>query len=643
MAFTLRRLFFGKPLRSDLAIHERLSIPFALPIFASDALSSVAYATEAILIQLADTHLNRRQFGISFPIAVGIVTLILMVVISYWQIINEYPTGGGAYIVAKDNLGERLGLLAASALLVDYVLTVAVSIAEGVAAAFSALDHVSLFHSLEIHKVIVCLLLTALVMLLNLRGTRESGFAFAVPSYLFIVSIFVLILWGVPHALLGGKPVEAVAPASMSPLGPVGGISLFLIMRAFASGCSALTGIEAVSNGVQAFRRPEARNASVTLGILGALLAFMFVGITYLANHYGIVPGTHLHDYGGVNSHETVVSQIARATFGLGIPYYVIQAATAVILLLAANTSFAGFPRLASILAQDGYLPKQFASLGERLAFNNGIIVLALLAGGFIVAFGGETHALLPLYTVGVFIAFTLSQAGMVVRWHRHGTHGLSFAINAVGCLITGLVFVIVLFGKFWVIAPEATLFRIGGIRIQEGAWIALLLMGAVYGMFRSINTHYLHVATQLADIPPGFDKPFRHTVVVLVPSRLHRGVILAMRYAESLSPTTVALHIAYDAASKPILTKEWKRYGGETPLIIIDSPFRALIGPLAEYLTALDKVYDDDIVTVVLPEFVPAQWWHRFLHNATAWLIRAYLFNRPDIVLTSVRYYLDR
>ncbi|HZP84134.1 MAG TPA: APC family permease, partial [Chthonomonadaceae bacterium] len=355
MAFRLRRILFGKPLRTEHAAHERLSIPLALPIFASDALSSVAYATEAILIQLADARVPHELFGVSRWISLGIVALILMVVISYWQIIHAYPGGGGAYIVARENLGEIAGLIAAASLLVDYVLTVAVSIAEGVAAALSALRQFPQLETLEEHKVWLCIAMLLIITFLNLRGVRESGLWFAAPSYLFIFSMLGLIAWGVGRSALGMKPVQAVAPPNPG-IGLTGGLTLFLILRAFSSGCSALTGIEAVSNGVQAFRKPEARNAAVTLVILGALLAVMFTGITYLSNHYGIVPAEHLPDYGGENTHETVVSQIARGTFGLSLPYYVIQAATALILLLAANTSFAGFPRLASILAEDGFL-----------------------------------------------------------------------------------------------------------------------------------------------------------------------------------------------------------------------------------------------------------------------------------------------
>jgi amino acid transporter len=642
-----RRLLLGRPLRTERAAHERLTIPLALPIFASDALSSVAYATEAILLQLADAHLNRSLFSYSLPISMAIIGLILMVVISYRQVIYAYPGGGGSYVVAKENLGELAGLTAASSLLVDYVLTVAVSIAEGTAAALAALNQISpWFQHLEDHRVLICSLLILFVMLLNLRGVRESGMAFAAPSYLFIVSIIGLIGVGVFRTVMGLPPAEVVSPPSLLPVGEVsaaGMLSVFLILRAFASGCSALTGIEAVSNGVQAFKKPEARNASVTLMILGALLAIMFIGITYLANHYGIVPGEHQAVYGGVNRHEPVVSQVARATFGTSIFYYVIQAATATILLLAANTSFAGFPRLASILAEDGYLPRYFANLGDRLAYNNGIIVLALVAIVFIVVFGGETHALLPLYTVGVFIAFTLSQAGMVSRWIKLGKlfSGNAF-INALGCATTFLVLIVVVISKGWVRRPEATLFYIGSTPIQEGAWIALLLMGLLMWLCKSIANHYRVVGAQLAEIPPGYDIPVKHTVIVLVPSRIHRGVIHALSYARSISPDAMAVHIMFDRTKEQALRAAWEAHASDMPLIILDSPYRSLVGPLMDYLDAADRVRNDDIITVVLPEFVPARWWHHFLHNASGWLLRLLLFYRRDIVITSIRYYLE-
>jgi amino acid transporter len=633
LQLSLRKLLFGSPLHIDRAAHERLPIILALPIFASDALSSVAYATEAILVQFHDYHLSQDWFRVALPISIGIIALILMVVISYWQVIFAYPGGGGSYVVAKENLGLTMGLIAASSLLVDYILTVAVSVSDGVGQAGSALINAgSFFNSLRPHAVLFCVLIVLVIMWANLRGVRESGALFAGPSYGFIALIFVMLAFGLYRAFAAGTPLENVAV----PTDPtaVKGLDIGILLRGFASGCAALTGIEAVSNGVQAFKKPEAKNAATTLGILGVILAVMFIGITFLAAHFHIGPKE------GV---ETVVSQIARASFGtkmpLGILYYAVQTATVLILLLAANTAFSGFPRLASILAEDGFLPRQLAAMGDRLSYNNGIILLALAAILFIIMFKGLSQALLPLYTVGVFIAFTSAQAGMVRRsWNMPRKPWAGLFINGLGAVLTLVVLGIVVRGKFWV---ERPLFGIQWL--HEGAWMSLGLMGAIYAMFRGIYTHYKHVNDQLRDIPPDAHKTFKHTVIVLVPSRIHRGIIAALNYACSISPDAVAVHIGFDREKVANLRAQWEEHAGDTPLIILDSPYRTLVEPLMDYLDAADKVRDDDIITVILPEFVPARWWHAFLHNAHGWMLRLRLFYRRDIVITSVRYYLDR
>jgi len=629
--FNWRRLLFGSPLRTERAIHERLPIILALPIFASDALSSVSYATEAILRQFDAMHVRHDQFGVSMAISLGIVALILMVVVSFWQIIYAYPHGGGSYEVAKENLGLLMGLIVASSLLVDYVLTVAVSAAESTAATFSAI-HNLLPGAPDMHRfaIMVSVSMVLILTLLNLRGVRESGALFSGPSYGFIFCIFAMIAGGLYRLWTAGEPVS---PVAMSPNpGADATLTPFMILRAFASGCAALTGIEAVADGVQAFKKPEARNASITLGILGFCLAVMFSGITYLAVQFEIGP----------NERETVVSQIARAAFGTempwGVMYYAIQIATALILFLAANTAFSGFPRLATILAEDGFLPRQLTNLGDRLVFNNGILVLASLAALFLIVFGGETHALLPLYTVGVFIAFTLAQAGMVRRSLRESQRPWStLIISAVGASITGIVLGVVLYGKF--IVPRALF---GTTWFHEGAWMALLLMALIVWLFFAIATHYKRVNTQLSLIPPEAYRPIKHTVIVLVPSRIHRGIVTALNYARSISPDAVAVHIAFDPERESELRAHWEKHGGDMPLIILDSPYRTLVEPLMRYLDAAEKVREDDIITVVLPEFVPARWWHNFLHNASGWLLRLRLFFRKDVVITSVRYYLD-
>jgi amino acid transporter len=629
--FSLRRLLFGSPLRTDVAVHERLPILLALPIFAADALSSVAYATEAILKQWSNVGLRHDQYVATFWISLAIVTLILLVVVSYRQVIYAYPRGGGSYLVARENLGLFVGLVAAAALLVDYVLTVSVSIAECAAASFSALDQFGgVFTSLSEHRVGVCVILVLLIMLVNLRGVRESGLAFAFPSYGFILLMFTMIGIGLYRAFVIGEPVQSVA---MAP-DPSHDVTLtpYLILRGFASGCAALTGIEAVSNGVTAFRAPEARNASITLAVLGVILAALFTGVSTLALRFGI----------GVSpTEETVVSQIARAACGtampLGIIYFGVQFFTALILFLAANTAFAGFPRLASVLAEDGFLPRQLAALGDRLAFNNGIIVLSGFAIFFLVVFDGNTHALLPLYTVGVFVAFTTAQFGMVRR-HLQAPreHIAGLIVNSVGGVTTLVVLLVVTRSKFIVPQP-----LFGTTWFYEGAWMALTLMAFLVWMFYGISRHYQRVDRQLAEIPEAAHGAFRHTVIVLVPSRIHRGIVQAIRYARSISPDALAVHIQFDPRHGESLRKQWAEHGEDMPLLILDSPFRSLVGPLMRYLDAAERVRTDDIITVVLPEFVPARWWHNFLHNASGWLLRFRLHYRPDIVIVSVRYYL--
>ena len=632
MAFSFRRLLFGAPMRSERALHERLPIILALPIFASDALSSVSYATEAILRQFTSMQIRHSDFGMSLGISIGIVALILIVVVSFWQIIYAYPHGGGSYEVARESLGLFLGLVAASALLVDYILTVAVSAAESTAATFSAIHtlapHVRDLHS---HTLTVAISMVILIAVLNLRGLRESGLLFSGPSYGFIFFTFAMIAAGLYRVFVSGSPITVVA----MPPNPQDSVALtpFLLLRGFASGCAALTGIEAVADGVQAFRKPEARNASITLGILGGCLALMLTGITYLTVQFHIGP----------SETETVISQIARASFGTEMPggfmYYGMQIATALILFLAANTAFSGFPRLASILADHGFLPRQLTNVGDRLVYSNGIIALALIAIGFLIVFKGETHALLPLYTVGVFIAFTLAQAGMVRKsWKMNPRPITTLAITGFGTIVTGVVLAVILYGKF--IVPQ-TLF--GTKWLREGAWMALLLMALIVWMFYGIAAHYKHVKEQLARIPSEAFKPLQHTVIVLVPGSVHHGVVLALNYARSLSPDAIAVHVDSGGAGAPELRHNWEKFGADMPLIILDSPYRELVGPLMRYLDSAERVRSDDIITVILPEFVPARWWHNFLHNAAGWLLRFRLFFRRDIVIVSIRYYLDR
>jgi amino acid transporter len=600
----LKRLFVGTPLPTAQSRHERLGKASALAVFASDPLSSVAYATEAILLVLILA--GSPALSYSLPIGVGIAALILIVIASYRQTIRAYPQGGGAYIVAKDNLGILPALVAGAALLIDYVLTVAVSVAAGVDAVTSAFPH------LFPYRVWLCLLAIVGISIANLRGVRESGKIFATPTYLFVVSILGLVTWGIGGAAMGKLPEAPYAP---HPPG-LEGISLFLFLRAFAAGCTALTGVEAVSDGVPAFKRPEAHNARIVMSWLGGISVVMFLGITYLAYDLGIVPG----------GNETVVSKIARRVFGGGFLYYEIQAVTALILLLAANTSFADFPRLSYFLARDRFIPRQFANQGDRLVFSNGIVILAGLASVLIVVFQGETQELLPLYAIGVFISFTVSQSGMVRRWLRLKEPSWVWRIwfSVVGAAVTAVVLVTLAFTKF-----------------LEGAWIVVLLIPLLVVLFLVVHRHYDTVASQLSLEDMSTPPPLDGTILVLV-GDLHRGVVRALQYAQSLSPNAKAVYVETDPERTRRLEERWGKWGMGVPLVVLNSPYRMLVGPLMEYIDQLQRLRGENhVVTIVLPEFIPAKWWQQLLHNQTALLIKGQLLFRRNVVVTDVPYHL--
>jgi amino acid transporter len=603
----LKRVLVGAPMPLAQARHERLSKRVALAVFSSDALSSVAYATEEILLILVLAGTAALHYSV--PISLAITALLAIVAISYQQTIHAYPSGGGSYIVARENLGSVAGLVAAAALLVDYVLTVSVSVAAGVAAVTSAMPH------LAEHKVALGVGCVAVIALANIRGVRESGRIFAVPTYFFIVSFGILLLEGFYRLATGSLP--ATPPPDMRAVEALTG---FLILRAFASGCTAMTGIEAISNGIPAFRPPESRNAAITLGWMAAILATMFVGLTVLAARLGVVP---------VEA-ETVVSQIARRLHGTGVFYYLIQAATALILVLAANTSFADFPRLSSLLARDRYVPRQFANLGERLVFSNGIMVLGAMAAVLLVMFGGETHALIPLYAVGVFVSFTLSQSGMVRHWMRDRRPGWRHRaiINGTGAVATGIVTIV-----------------IGATKFTHGAWIVVLVIPALVATFMAMRDHYDDVAEQLSLEGLAAPPEIRHTVLIIV-GDLHRGVVRAVQYAKTLAAPTVAVRAVFvetDPAKTAKLEEKWIRYGLGVPLVILNSPYRSLLRPLVEYLDALQAQGDDHMVTVVIPEFLPSKWWQHVLHNQTALLIKGTLLFRKNTVVVDVPYLLKR
>jgi amino acid transporter len=603
----IKRFAVGEPIPSHLAHHERLSRITGLAVLSSDPLSSVAYATEEILRVLILVNVSALAFA--SPIAAVIASILALVVFSYRQTVYAYPSGGGAYIVARENLGELPSLVAASALLIDYILTVAVSIAAGVAALTSA------FPEWIGYRVAIALAFLAVLTIGNLRGIRESGQIFAAPTYFFIVSVLGLVAIGLWRSMSGDiTPVEPIEP--MRSIGQP--LTLFLLLRAFSNGCTAMTGVEAVSNGVPAFKPPEARNAAATMVIMAVLAIVMFMGITLLAQAYGVIP----------SAQETVISQLARGVFGgRGIAYYIVQTATMLILALAANTAYADFPRLASILARDRYLPRQFMNQGDRLAFSNGILGLSSLAGVLLIVFGGDTHALIPLYMIGVFVSFTLSQSGMVVHWKTLRGSGwkTSALINGAGALVTGIVLVVVAMTK-----------------AHEGAWIIMLVIPIQVVLFRVTRAHYSEVAAQLT--LTDWEPDERHDNRVIVPiSGVQRAVVGALDYARTLSPDVRALYIDVDPASTREIQRQWDKWGRGVPLVVLPSPFRSLMEPLLEYIEQLDRDHPNDYVTVVLPEFVPARWWHHLFHNQRALLIKAALLFKPHTIVTSVPFHLAR
>ncbi len=601
----IKRLLLGQPLSNQMLAHERISKRKALAVLSSDALSSVAYATEEILIPLAAFSIAATNW--SLPIALGITFLLTIVILSYRQTIDAYPGGGGAYLVARENLGVQFGLVAGAALLLDYILTVAVSTAAGVeniAAAFPAL---------AMHKELIGVTIIFVIMLLNLRGVQESATIFAIPTYIFIFSFLTLVLVSCWRLYTG--EVVPVAPIihESYPEAPI-----FLLLYAFSSGCTALTGVEAISNAVPMFRPDQQRNAKITMVWMGVILGGLFLSMTFLCHVYGIVP----------KEGETAVSLLSRAVFGGSWMYYLLQGATAMILILAANTSYAGFPRLSSLLAKDRYMPRQLASVGDRLVFSNGILGLSLSAMLLIVLFKGDTHHLIPLYAIGVFLSFTLCQAGMVVHHLRLKEPGWrrSLAINAIGMVTTFVVLTVVGMTKF-----------------SHGAWMVIIVIPLLVVLFNRIHKHYLAVGKELSlidETPPGRLTPYKQTVVVPI-SGIHRGVVEALRYALSLSDDVRAVYVEIDPETTERMQKEWLRWAHEVPFVVLRSPYRSVIQPLLEYIDDIEQAVSSDMITVVIPEFVTAKLRHQVLHNQTAFLIRTALLLRQKKVVTSIRYHL--
>jgi amino acid transporter len=612
----LKRLLVGRPIATSEQEHQRLRKLVALPTFSSDALSSTAYATEEILFVVAAGS-SSLVLGLSrlVPLSIVVAILLTIVVLSYRQTIYAYPHGGSSYVVSRENLGKVPSLVAGASILVDYVLTVAVSISAGVAAIVS----LPAFRDWSDERVTIGLALILLITLANLRGMKESGTLFAFPTYLYVVTVGSMVLYGLYQIYFTDIAPIPFDPEAAEIRREAGGtLGLFLLLRGFSSGAVALTGVEAIADGVPAFRKPQSRNAAITMMVMAGILGSLFFGISVLAHHLHPYPS---HD-------ETVISQIGRTVFGEGPVYVILQMATVAILTLAANTAYADFPRLSSIIARDGYLPRYLGNRGDRLVFSNGIIILAVAASGLIIAFGGITTALIPLYAVGVFTSFTLSQTGMVVHHRRTRQPGwkLGMTISGVGATATFIVLLIVAITKF-----------------TSGAWVPIVVVPSIIALFSGIKRHYNRVSQALEISPSEVrPQPFNHTVVVLV-SRIHRGVIQALGYARSLRPQhLVALYISHDDDDRVEIERQWREFDINVDLEIKHSRYRELVGPVLEYLDELDERWNNDTITVVVPEFVVGKWYEQLLHNQSALLLKGRLLFRHGIVVTSVPYHVD-
>lgn len=623
----------GRALASHEEEGQKVGPLAGVPMLGLDALSSAAYGPEATLTLL----LPLGALGLAYvgPITLLILALLTILYFSYRQTIVAYPTGGGSYTVAKENLGTRAGLLAAASLLLDYVLNVAVGIAAGVGALVSALP------ALHGHILALCLIILGIVALLNLRGVREAGWFFAGPSYLFIFSIIATIIAGLvgmavhaPHVAQAVQTGDSFQAAKTG----VATIGLYALLRAFSQGCAALTGVEAISNTVPLFQEPRTNNAATTTNWMGVLAITMFVGLTVLTLRFGI----HAHLDANQGDYQSVVGQVANTAWPpvLHWMFYVVQYATAAILIIAANAAFAGFPQLASMLARDNFLPRQLANIGDRLAFSNGILVLAIAACFLLYIFKGIVDDLLSLYAIGVFTSFTLAQIGMVLRWNRTRVPGWqsNLFFNALGALATGVVTLIIGVSKF---ADGKVIFSIGKFAPHYGAWIVIVLVPLMVWTFLKINRHYTAMTHELSLAETPHAMPSRNVVLVLVP-RLHRGIVNALNYAHLISDDARAIYIETNPQLTAGLKKDWNEWGETTPLVVMESPYRSLIGPLMRYVDAVQKERSDDVVTIILPQLVSRKWWHAFLHNQYAPLLRLALSHRKDVVLTNVRYFLE-
>jgi amino acid transporter len=624
---SLSHWLIGRPLSTADAPHQTIGKAVGLAVFASDALSSTAYATQEILWVL--TYAGFAAYGFVFPISIAIVMLLAIVTVSYEQTIHAYPTGGGAYIVSRDNLGESYAQVAGAALLLDYTLTVAVSISSGVAQIVSA------FPTLDDYRIELAVAAVILVMMINLRGVKESGMAFAVPTYFFVVMMVLTVAIGFIRYFTGSlgtvvDPPEVIFPSTLLP------VTAFLLLHAFASGTTALTGVEAISNGITAFKEPRSRNAGITLIWMSAILGTLFLSISYLTAQVGAV----------YSEEETVISQLARTVYeGRGTLYLATLAATTVILLMAANTAFADFPRLSALAAADGYLPRQLTFRGSRLVYSNGIITLSVIASLFIIANGASVTRLIPLYAIGVFLSFTLSQTGMARRWMKIGRlkegqqvvepgsvlrydKGWRYKmyVNGFGAVCTAIVMIVFAVTKF-----------------RDGAWVILIIIPILVAIFFTIHRHYKDLAAHLT-LEKFSGLPARHTRhrVIMPISGIHQGTLEALRYAKLLSDDVTAVHISIDPQETEKVQKKWKTWGEGTRLVILDSPYRMFVEPLLVYLEdIIDQRQPNETITVVVPQFIPSQRWHNALHMRTANVLRQELLSKHGVVVTDVPYHV--
>jgi len=639
---SLRRILLGRRLTSEETQHTKISNPIALAVFSSDALSSVAYATQEIMASLSGSLAHAAGglvlagatghaiFGWSIPVALGIVGLLIILAVSYRQTILAYPGGGGAYIVALENLGDIAALTAGASLLLDYILTVAVSASSGVAAITAAVP------ALAGHNVALTILAIGFIALMNLRGLEESGGLFAIPTYGFLVSIFLVMGYGVLKLAQGGGPTAMQVQQAAEQGTHLAGLSMiWIFMRAFSAGCTALTGVEAISNGTTAFRDPAGPNAAKTMVWMVALLGTMFLGITLLAHRYGV---TYQHSADPAVVAETLLSKLNKAILGdvsQGLPklvYYVVQGFTFAILVVAANTAFVGFPRLAALQARDGFLPRQFASQGDRLVFSNGIMILFVFSGLVVWAFHANTDILLPLYAAGVFIGFTVSQAGMVAHWRKvKGPHWQAKAIvNGLGAITAGVVLLDIAITKF-----------------IHGAWIVILLVPLLVVIHFNIRRHYVRVKSRLAASRTDAFLPAKHHAIVLV-NGIHKGVVQAILYARHISGDRVeAITVdlgsdgSYESPAIEKLRADWTIYGLGVPLRCLPSPFRKIVEPILEEVDRIQLAEPELAITVILPEFIAPHWWQQVLHNQSAFRIKASLLMKPGVIVTSVTMHL--